>query len=262
MFVAAILTGAMVAGRNPSEENLLGGSIGRFLTRSKSAGKRKAPTRSSRLRGIERTVYAIRARPDRDTDGIAGFPRNSHSLVPAAGWCQFELVGAKMSIANRSILLAFVICVLVAPGIAAGQAVNPAVVARLLAQVNQARSDAGLAPVRPNPELGAVAQSLADDLARRGVLSHEDSKGAGIDSRFLQGGYRYEIAVELVAAPHSNPEGVIADSMANPSNRVELLTPAVQDAGIGYATAPSGDVLNPTSGYWVLDMGAPIVVHY
>ncbi|HEY6334434.1 MAG TPA: CAP domain-containing protein [Alphaproteobacteria bacterium] len=167
-----------------------------------------------------------------------------------------------MNIAKPSILFAFVICLVAAPAMAAGPAADPAAAANLLALVNQARSNAGLAPVHANPELGAAAQSLAEDLARRGVLSHEDSKGAGIDVRFLQSGYRYSIAAEVVAAPFTKPEDVIADWMANPSNREQILTEDLQDAGVGYAIGPIGSLPGQANGFWVLDMGSPIVVHY
>ena len=167
-----------------------------------------------------------------------------------------------MRIANRSILLAFILCAFAAPILAADAPPDPAIAARLLALVNQVRGNAGLAAVQLNPALGAVAQSLANDLARRGALSHQDSAGAGIDARFLQGGYRYSIAAELVAGAHATPEEVMADWMANPSNRDELLMADLEDAGVGYVLAPSSDPLKPASGYWVLDMAAPIVRNY
>ena len=54
----------------------------------------------------------------------------------------------------------------------------------------------------------------------------------------------------------------MADWMANPSNRDELLMADLEDAGVGYVLAPSSDPLKPASGYWVLDMAAPIVRNY
>ncbi|HYB11491.1 MAG TPA: CAP domain-containing protein [Alphaproteobacteria bacterium] len=167
-----------------------------------------------------------------------------------------------MKIAKSSVLFAILMSLSAVPATAVGPAADPAAAANLLALVNRARSDAGLAPVHPNAELTAVAQSMADDLARRGVLSHVDSNGAGIDARFLQAGYRYSIAVEVVAAPHADPQEVIADWMANPSNREQILTDDLNDAGVGYATTATNNSSGPASGFWVLDMGSPIVVHF
>lgn len=132
---------------------------------------------------------------------------------------------------------------------------------RMLVLVNQARSKAGVPSVVLEPRLMKVAQAMAQDLARRRTLSHEDAEGHGIAQRFTLARYPYAIANEDVAAGRNTPQQTLADWMASPLDRDNILSPAVHDIGIGYVYRPDD---RSASGlgygyYWVIDLGVQLV---
>jgi uncharacterized protein YkwD len=132
---------------------------------------------------------------------------------------------------------------------------DTAMAGRMIAAVNQARQQAGLGPVAPNVKLGQVAQALANDLAARRMLTHIDTKGRGIGDRFLQADYVYSVADELIAGGRPTPEDVVAQWLASPADRDNLLNPAVQEAGVGIAFRSEDVAVGGLGNYWVLDLG-------
>lgn len=165
---------------------------------------------------------------------------------------------AMMKIVTRGALLGCLVLASAAPIRAQQTQPNPAIAARVIDLVNQARRQAGLSPVAPNGALMRAAQALAEDLAARRTLSHVDSKGTGLDARFVQVGYIAAVAVELVGGGRATAEETVADWMANPDNRDTLLTPAVSDAGVGYFVRADESERTGLRYYWVLDMAEAV----
>lgn len=155
-------------------------------------------------------------------------------------------------------LLGCLVLALATPAPAQQAQPNPAISARMIDLVNQARKQAGAPPVALNANLTRAAQALAEDLAARRVLSHQDSKGAGLDARLVQVGYIAAVSVELVAAGRATVEETIADWMSHPDNRETLLTPTVSDAGVGYFVRADETAETGLRYYWVLDMAQAV----
>jgi len=158
----------------------------------------------------------------------------------------------------RCALLGCLVLTLAAPARAQQVQPNPAIASRMIDLVNQARRQAGLTPVALNAMLARAAQALAEDLAARRILSHQDGKGAGLDARLVQAGYIAAVSVELVAGGDATVEETVADWMSNPDNRETLLTPTVSDAGVGYFVRADETEQTGLRYYWVLDMAQAV----
>lgn len=170
------------------------------------------------------------------------------------------MIWSELVRAAVALLLAAPLAIL--PGrTAESQDIQTTMAQRMLVLVNHARAAAGLTPVALEPRLMQVAQAMAQDLARRRTLAHEDGQGQGMAQRFTAAGYPYAIADEDMAAGRMTPQETLADWMASPLHRDNFLNPAVRDAGIGYVYRPDD---RPGSGlgygyYWVLDLGVQLV---
>ena len=158
----------------------------------------------------------------------------------------------------RGVVLGCLALGLAVPAWAQQTELGPAIAAQLLRLVNQERERAGVSPVTLNETLTRAAQALADDLAAHSVLSHQDSRGAGLDARLVQAGYIAAVSAELVAGGRATAEETVADWLASPNNRETLLTPTVSDAGVGYAVRADQTEGTGLRYYWVLDMAQAV----
>lgn len=119
----------------------------------------------------------------------------------------------------------------------------------LLALVNQARGEAGLAPLRPDPALTAVAQAHACENAATGSISHEGPDGSQLMERIRRGGLTPALVAENTGLFSGDAAHAFAWWMSSPHHRDNILRPGVSRVGIGIA--PSG-----TRSAWVLDFMA------
>lgn len=182
------------------------------------------------------------------------------SFMTCVKW-EAAVGGARNAMMKMLIPFALVGCLvlgLAAPTRAQQAQLNPAIAARMIALVNQARKEAGLPAVALNANLTRAAQALAEDLAARRILSHQDSKGAGLDARLVQASYIAAVAVELVAGGRATVEETVTDWMSNPDNHETLLTAAVSDAGVGYFVRADETEGTGLRYYWVLDMAEAV----
>ncbi len=124
----------------------------------------------------------------------------------------------------------------------------PGDAARVLALVNAERARAGLGPLRPAPALGAAAQRFACDLAAQGRLSHRGSDGSSLSERLARQGLAASFVAENVAAGQDSPEWVVAEWMASPHHRANILRPNLTQLGLGLAISDQP--------YWVLDLAS------
>lgn len=128
----------------------------------------------------------------------------------------------------------------------------------LLASVNRARQDHGLAALRPSPALQRAALAQAKDLAARGVLDHENAAGDGLGVRLRRVGYRYATAAENLALGQTNPQEVVADWLQSSGHRANLLLEAAKEAGaVRFNGSPTAAPPNTRPIYWVLIVARP-----
>lgn len=118
----------------------------------------------------------------------------------------------------------------VTPIPAAQSAFDP--VYALLAQVNEARSRAGLGPLGIDPRLMKAAQVQSGTLAQRGQLSH--NLDGSLEQRAARFGFRYWMIAENLAAGIADPTLVVHSWLNSSGHRRNLLRPNAKVAGVGY----------------------------
>jgi uncharacterized protein YkwD len=142
----------------------------------------------------------------------------------------------------------------VAPAPAPGDPFGPPdltnAAARLLVATNATRQRAGLPPYAAHPILRATAAAHAQDLGRRGVLSHTGADGSSPFDRMTRAGYAYSRASENAAAWQTSPEQAVADWLSDPPHRANILGPFVHCGG-GVGMDRQGRA------YWVMDYATP-----
>jgi uncharacterized protein YkwD len=115
------------------------------------------------------------------------------------------------------------------PPLAAGQRECPAGwVAKVLALANEARADAGIAPLRDHPLLAKAARTRVIDMEASGRLTH-DGWVATIQST----GYTAWTLGENIASGYSSPAHVMSGWLASSGHRANLLRASFRDSGVG-----------------------------
>lgn len=129
--------------------------------------------------------------------------------------------------------------------------------ATLLMNVNAIRQAQGLPPVSTDTELTRAAQRHAEEIAARGELSHSGADGARIGERLERVGYAYMLAVENLASGTLDADDTVERWLGSPSHRVNLLSAAMRQAGVGYIELPVPDWRIAYRSYWVLVLARP-----
>ena len=101
-------------------------------------------------------------------------------------------------------------------------------------------------PLTHSPALQAAAQQQADDLAASNRLGHVGSDGSTLMDRLNRAGHSSCAAAENVANGTLDIRSTIANWMASPDHRANILNPQVTQFGF----AQSGDT-------WVLVLARP-----
>ena len=101
----------------------------------------------------------------------------------------------------------------------------------ILRLVNQARAQAGLAPLASDETLNAAAQAHGREMFQRGQLSHQFPGEADLLSRLGQSGAHFNRAGENVALDYS-AEHAHQALMASDGHRKNLLDPSFNAIGI------------------------------
>ncbi len=115
--------------------------------------------------------------------------------------------------------------------------------------INQERSRAGLAALRPSPVLDRAAQRHACDNAAHNRMSHTGSDGSHFGERIRQAGYSYRRATENVALGYNDGASVVAAWMRSPGHRQNVLDRGTQETGLGLARGRDGRL------HWVMVSG-------
>jgi len=134
---------------------------------------------------------------------------------------------------------------------AAPAAADP--VTSLLADVNAARTHAGLAPLHLVARLSDVARSHSAAMARLGFFDHRSPDGKRVGERLADAGYGYLFAGENLSAGIENPDAVVKQWMLSGDHRRNLLEPRAREVGIGFVAAASA----PYRVYWTLILAEP-----
>ena len=133
----------------------------------------------------------------------------------------------------RAVACALFACAVLAPAVsAAGQATTPNQNERsLLSVVNDVRGDHGLRPLKVDPALARVARSYSVTLIRTDVFTH----GAMFE-RLARSGARGPAFGENLAwgtGPYASARHIVANWMASPAHRANLLRPGWNRIGLG-----------------------------
>ncbi len=109
----------------------------------------------------------------------------------------------------------------------------------LLSDTNAARASNGVARLKLNSKLDAAAQAKANDMASRNYWSHNTPEGNPPWIFVSAQGYSYQKLGENLAAGFADEQSTINGWMASPPHRENLLDPAFNDVGFGYANNPN-----------------------
>lgn len=104
--------------------------------------------------------------------------------------------------------------------------------------VNQARSDAGLAPLQYDPAIADVARRHSEEMRDLDYLAHVDPSGKSFSDRLRDAGIPFTKAGENLGRVEnaSDPAGFLHQRfLASPDHRTNLLDPDFTRIGIGAA---------------------------
>lgn len=152
----------------------------------------------------------------------------------------------------RAALAAFLFCT-----VCGGALAEDDPPAHLLMKVNAIRLAQGLPPVSSDAELTRAAQRHAEEIAARGELSHAGIDGARIGERLDRVGYPYVLAMENLASGTLDADDTLERWLGSPGHRVNLLSAAMRQAGVGYIEVPVPDMRIAYRSYWVLVLARP-----
>ncbi|HBZ43634.1 MAG TPA: CAP domain-containing protein [Maritimibacter sp.] len=113
----------------------------------------------------------------------------------------------------------------------------PGNAARLMADagvaINTERRSAGRKALTRNAALDQAAQRHACWMGVQGEFSHQGVSGSRPSDRIAATGYRARVTSENIAAGQTGAKQVVAEWMASPGHRTNILRTSVTDYGIG-----------------------------
>ncbi len=123
---------------------------------------------------------------------------------------------------------------------------------QLLTLVNQARCDAGKAPLALNDKLIAAAERHSKDMGDNNFFDHTGSDGSKFNERIRDAGYSYTTAGENIGAGYSSVESVFNGWMNSEGHRKNILNGNFREMGIYWYQKSGSDYFN----YWTQNFGA------
>lgn len=123
--------------------------------------------------------------------------------------------------------------------------------ASVIQHTNKERVRVGAPTLVENDRLVLIAQTMAEDLAKTGRLSHTDSKGRGLSARVDAGGYAWSTIGENVAYGYETPQAVVQGWIKSPGHYQNLICKDFTEVGIGITTDAKGRV------FWAQVFGRP-----
>lgn len=137
----------------------------------------------------------------------------------------------------------------------------PAVGRRVLDLVNAARANArncgdrafaAAAPLALNETLDRAAAMHSEDMAARGLFSHDGSDGSSVLTRTTRAGYAGRAVGENIAAGQNSAEGAVDAWVKSPPHCANLMSAGFTEMGLAYAVNPA----SPMGIYWTQVFGA------
>ncbi|MEM9564765.1 MAG: CAP domain-containing protein [Actinomycetota bacterium] len=129
---------------------------------------------------------------------------------------------------------------------------DPGVEREILDLVNEARVQAGCAPLSLDGRLNQAARGHSEDMAARGYLRHTSPDGVGPGERIADTGYPARTWGENIASGYGTAESVMAGWMSSDGHRRNILNCSFEDLGVGYATNRASN----DRPYWTQVFGA------
>jgi len=114
---------------------------------------------------------------------------------------------------------------------------------QVLAAVNAARAQAGLAPLAENALLHQAAQTHSNDIAWNAAYSHWGSDGSTVAQRVARTGYAAHPAVSENWVSSTSPDGAMRWWMNDYIHRVNILTARWQEIGVGFTAKSNGEMI-------------------
>jgi len=140
-----------------------------------------------------------------------------------------------------------------AAAISIGQNVSPPAVAPnptdamgndLLAMINGARKQAGLAPALLNGQASAVSQARSNDMAGRNYFSHTSPEGTDFLHGLKSASVPFRLAGEVIAMNNYSADATVRTAydtyMNSPAHRTIIMDGRYNTAGVGVATDGKG----------------------
>lgn len=114
---------------------------------------------------------------------------------------------------------------------------------RLAVSVNAYRRDRALPALVFNPNLNLAAQTMAEDLARTGILEHHDSRGRNLRTRVDAAGYQnWRRITENLAMGSETSDQTVTMWDESPGHKAALNRADITEHGIGVAPGRYGTV--------------------
>jgi uncharacterized protein YkwD len=128
---------------------------------------------------------------------------------------------------------------------------NAGYVEQLVSLINQARSDAKLAPLTVNVQVTAAAQAHSLDMACGDFLSHTGSDGSWIGDRLSAAGYNTYNYQEIIAI--GTPQDAMSQWRNDQPHWDLVLNPSMKEIGVGYVYSAASQF----GGYFTVDFTSP-----
>jgi uncharacterized protein YkwD len=116
--------------------------------------------------------------------------------------------------------------------------------ARAVALIEDARASAHLPPLRSDPDLAAIARQRADDMRDRGYFGHTSPDGHTVFEMLDAASVAWASGAEVIGwndlpTPDGSAARVVADWLASPTHRGDLLSPDADRIGLASAYDPA-----------------------
>jgi len=123
---------------------------------------------------------------------------------------------------------------------------------QVLTLLNEARADAGLAPLSVDVRIVDAARRHSADMATNNAFGHGGTDGSNAGSRVRDAGYDWNFVAENVAAGQSGSEAVVGAWMNSNGHRANILHASAKHVGIGYVYQAGTQYGH----YWTVNFGS------
>lgn len=111
---------------------------------------------------------------------------------------------------------------------------------RIVGLVNGERRKRGLKPLRENLRLSKVAEAKSKDMRDNKYFQHVSPRFGTFGNMVRKAGIKFSLVGENIAMGIASPTAVMKAWMNSPGHRRNILSPRVDQIGVGYASGGSG----------------------